>query len=258
MTSSYRIFLSELSLPERARASAFFLGLIFLCTTAAAQTIPAEGWTKQAASLLLYDSSSTLVSEIGLGHWEEAVDFRINVLEMRGGVSPNRRFAWTLEKNTVWNSSRTKKLEFKRNFRFFGNGGTELWRSGDIDVSAAEEPVSFSADGELLLVCLHLSSGSSQAWSAALKTYVGNTLAEWGPFPLIKGLALTPNGKYALVRSTVPDKSSTHTFIEIGTKIRKDIDSGDLLLGQARIEDDGKVKTGAKTIFDFAAPVPQP
>lgn len=233
----------------------FFLGLLILSRTAAAQTLSSEGWTKQASSLLLYDSSATLVSEIGLGHWEEAVDFRINVLEISGGVSPNKRFAWTLEKNTVWNSSRTKKIESKRLFRFLGSGGVELWRSADIDVSDSEEPVAFSANGELLLACLRLSSSS---WSAALKTYVGNTLEEWGPFPVIKKLTLTPNGKYALIRWTVPDQSSTHTFVEIGTKTRKDIDSGDLLLGQARIEDDGKIFTGAKMIFDFAAPVPRP
>lgn len=236
-----------------------FLGLLLFSRTAGAQTLPAEGWAKQASSLLLYDSSSTLVSEIGLGHWEEAVDFRINVLEISGGTSPNRRFAWTLEKNSVWNSSRTKKLEAKRLFRFFGNGGAELWRASDLDASMSDEPVSFSANGELLLVSLHQSSGTSSLWKAALKTYVGNTLDEWGPFPVIKKLALTPNGKYALIRWTVPDKSSTHTFVELGTKIRKDMDSGDLILGQARIEDDGKVFTGSKMIFDFAAPVvPQP
>ena len=65
-------------------------------------------------------------------------------------------------------------------------------------------------------------------------------------------------GRFALARWNEPDKSATHTFLDIENKTRKDIASGDLTLGQALIDDDGRVYSGKKPIFSFSTPPETP
>ncbi|MCM2303892.1 MAG: hypothetical protein NDJ72_04270, partial [Elusimicrobia bacterium] len=58
---------------------------------------------------------------------------------------------------------------------------------------------------------------------------------------------------YAVARWGVPDKSDTHSFFDLWTKARKDIETSDLTLGLARIGDDGVVRSGRRDVFSFAA-----
>ena len=208
----------------------------------------AQGWVKQASSLLLYDSSGTLVSEVGLARSEDSGA----ETETLGGVSKDGRFAWTLDKKTSWNLSRTKLLETRTSFRFLGSEAIELWKSSKVDVPDDGDPVALSDDGEMLAVARRGLNG----WTAALKTWMGNTLLEAGPFPALKSVEITPNGKYMRVRWGEVDKSSTNTFIEAATKKRKDIPSEEFPLGQGRVDGDGKVYSKTKLLFDFAQDKP--
>lgn len=65
---------------------------------------------------------------------------------------------------------------------------------------------------------------------------------------------MTPSGRYVMVRWLIPDQNATHTFLDLKTKTRKDIPSGDLYFGNASLGDDGKVVSGKKVVFDFNAP----
>ncbi|MDE2144079.1 MAG: hypothetical protein KGJ84_16845, partial [Elusimicrobia bacterium] len=188
----------------------------------------APGWTRQANSLLLYGDDGSLASEIPL---RQPDDFGTVSRETVGGVSPDARVAWTLERKLTWSPGRTKLLESHRTFKTFGTSGQELWRDENADLPERGDPVLFSADGRTLL----LARRGDDGWSAQSRTWLGAVLSSIGPFPRLISMALTPNGRYALVRWGVPDKSDTHTFIDLTTQARHDVQSSDLVLGLARI-----------------------
>ena len=204
----------------------------------------APGWSRQANSLLLYGDDGSLVQEIPL---HEADDAGTVSRETLGGVSPDSRLAWTLERRLVWTPGRTKVLESHRTFKAFGTTGQELWRDEAADLPERSAPILFSADGRTLL----LARRGDDGWTAQARSWLGAPAASIGPFPRLISMALTPNGRFALVRWGVPDKSDTHTFMDLSTQARHDVQSSDLVLGLARIGDDGVVRSGSKTVFAF-------
>lgn len=84
------------------------------------------------------------------------------------------------------------------------------------------------------------------------RDWAGGTTLKAGPFPRLVSIALTPGGRYAVARWGVPDKSDTHSFFDLWTKARKDIETSDLTLGLARIGDDGVVRSGRRDVFSFS------
>lgn len=208
-----------------------------------------SAWVKQGSSLLFYDQSGALSGETWLGVSEDSNGSRVNAREIRAGASPNGRFAWTMDKTTVWDPQRTKILETRRRLRFLGTNGKELWLSSDADIPESCDPVIFSGNGENLLLALN----SGKGWSVSAKKYTGYTILQVGPLPVLQLMSLTPNGRYALVRWAVPDHSSTHTFLDTETLARKDIPSGELYMGLAHITDEGKIFSGKKFIYDLAS-----
>ena len=204
------------------------------------------GWSRQANSLLLYGDDGALAQELPL---READDAGVGTTsrETLGGVSPDAHMAWTLDRRFVWSPGRTKLLESHRLFRTFGTASAELWRDEAVDLPERGEPVAFSTDGKTLL----LAKRADEGWSAQARTWLGQVVATIGPFPRLISMALTPNGRYALARWGVPDKSDTHTFIDLAAKTRRDVSSSDLILGLAHIGDDGVVRSGSKVVLDF-------
>lgn len=217
-----------------------------LAEMAPARAVP--GWSRQANSLLLYGSDGALAQEIPL---HDADDAGTAAHETLGGVSPDARLAWTLDRRLIWTPGRTKVLESHRLFKVYGTAGTELWHDDAADAPERGAPVLFSADGRTLL----LARRGDDGWRAEARSWLGATLTAAGPFPRLISMALTPNGRYALARWGVPDKSDTHTFIDLASQARRDVQSSDLLLGLARIGDDGVVRSGSKVVFAFEAPV---
>lgn len=222
-----------------AAALAFFL--IFTPPLAAAQETTSSVWTRQARSLLLHDSSGTLVSELGLGIWENQ--------ETLGGVSPGGRFAWLFQTPAARNPGRGKRVQSERSFKLLGSTGTELWSSADIDLPRSGNPVEFSASGEKLAAALNGPAG----WRVQARSFLGNTLYETGPFPDLESIALSPNGRYGVARWREAEKSATHTFFDIAARLRKDIPSEDFFLGRGNINDEGQALSGSKTLFEFSA-----
>lgn len=211
-------------------------------------------WVKQGSSLLFFDAAGELSSEIGLRADDEALGPRTSFHEIRGGTSPGGRFAWVLEKTTRYDSRRTRELDSRRELRVHGTSGKTLWSLQDADAPEGLEPVFFSSDGETAAVLLRAEKG----WTLSVRNYLGAKLAETGPFETVQGAGITSNGRYAFARWQVPDQSATHTFLEVPSKRRVDIPSGELLLGLAKISNEGVVTSGQKTVYTFRPPAESP
>lgn len=201
-------------------------------------------WTRQGASLLLYDKDGALAQELPLRAPDESAN---NTRETMGGVSPDGRLAWTLDRRAAWAPGRTRLLDSKSLLRVYGEAGVELWNDETADAPERGEPVAFSADGKTLLYARRAADGRY----AEAREWMGRTLYVLGPFPRLIATAITPNGRYLLARWGVPDKDDTHTFVDLKTKKRRDVESSTLVLGQARVGDDGAVLSGTKTVFAF-------
>jgi len=211
---------------------------------------PKPGWLRMSKSLLYYDAEGALSGEIGLGRWEEANPTRVHVKVMDGGTSPDNRFAWTLEKRTSWNAPKTKILDSQRVLRFFASNGKELWSEENPDFVPGSAPLVFSQDGEVCLLALRRKEG----WFAAVKTYLGNTLWEVGPFPRLEALQISSNGLYGLARWNEPDKSAVHSFLDINGRARQDVASDRFFLGKAAVDDLGRAYSGQELVFSFSPP----
>ncbi|MCR4295637.1 MAG: hypothetical protein NUW21_08895 [Elusimicrobia bacterium] len=202
------------------------------------------GWSKQGRSLVLYDAAGELSFEIGLLREDNGPVTR----EVTGDVSPDGRAAWTLERKLTWNNSRSRLLESRRVLKIHGTAGQTLFSDDAVDLPEKGEPVVFSSDSKVILLALHF----GESWSVEARDWTGGTALKAGPFPRLVSIALTPGGRYAVARWGVPDKSDTHSFFDLWTKARKDIETSDLTLGLARIGDDGVVRSGRRDVFNFA------
>ena len=209
-----------------------------------APSISTPGWARQGSSLVLYGSDGSLSQEIPLNSGESDGN---STHEVIGGVSPDGRLAWTLDRRQFWTPGKTRMIESQRKLRVFGTTGQELWKDSDADLPERGEALSFSADGKTLL----LTRSETLGWNVEARDWMGRTLASLGPFPRVISMTLSPNGRFLLARWRVPDSSDTHSFFDLATKKRKDVASSDLVLGLARIGDDGVVRSGSKSLFAF-------
>lgn len=221
--------------------------LLLACSLSASAQDARGGWTRHGRSLLFHESDGTLSGEIGLQRVEEAVPATVTIKETRGGASSNGRFAWTLETTQVWNTEKTKLKKGSGSLRVYGSGGAPLWDAPSEAAPESVDPVLFSDDGETLLVARREPKG----WVAEARSYVGAVALSVGPMAKLQIMVLTPNGKYALARWSVPDESATHTFFDVANKRRVDIPSGEMYLGLAKITPEGQVFSGKKLVYDF-------
>ena len=231
----------------------------FLALGAAPPTLPdvptstsQPGWSRQGRSLLLYAPDGSLADELGLSHEETPSVTK----ETRGGVSPDRRAAWTLERKLHWATGRTKMTESLRTLRVYGSSTRALWTDDAVDWPETGEPVQFSEDSTVVLITRRV----GEAWRVEARNWMGGSIMQAGPFPRVHSIGLAPKGRFAQIRWSVPDKSDSHTFLDLKTKQRKDLETAELTLGLARIGDDGVVRTGRREALRFelesAAPAP--
>ncbi len=201
------------------------------------------GWSKQGKSLVLYDDEGALAFEIGLLREESSTVTR----EVLGDPSPDGRAAWTLERRLTWSPSRSKMLESRRVLKIHGSRGQTLWSHDAVDWPEKGDPVVFSNDSKVILIACRI----GESWSVEARDWTGGSQLRAGLFPRLVSIALAPGGRYAVARWGVPDKSDTHSFFDLWTKTRKDIETSDLTLGLARIGDDGVVRSGRRDVFSF-------
>ncbi len=201
------------------------------------------GWSKQGKSLVLYDPKGELSFEIGLLREENGPVTR----EVIGDASPDGTLAWTLERRLTWNTQRSKILESRRSLKIHGTTAQTLWSDDCVDWPEKGDPVVFSNDSKVILIACHF----GESWGVEVRDWAGGVKLKAGPFQRLVSIALAPGGRYAVARWGVPDKSDTHSFFDLWTKARKDIETSDLTLGLARIGDDGVVKSGRRDVFSF-------
>ncbi len=235
---------------------ALVLALLLGAGDAAAATSETArtGWRKQTAALLFYDNWGNLSNDVGLGHWEDTGASSVTIRDLTAGTSSNGEFAWLWEVFTDWNIPRTKLLGRRSLLRFYGSAGREIWSASGVEAPGKSDPLVYSANGENIL----LAQKSPKGWLVSVRTYLGIPEWELGPFPELDSMFITPSGRYAMIRWTVPDKSRTHTFLELPTKTRKDVASGELHLGSAIMWEDGKVTSGKREVFAFPKPTAEP
>lgn len=202
------------------------------------------GWSKQGKSLVLYDADGALSFEIGLLREETGAVTR----EVQGDVSPDGAAAWTLERKLTWNNSRSEMIESRRVLKIHGSQGQTLWSDESADWPEKGPPVVFSNDSKVILVACHF----GESWSVEARDWTGVPKLRAGPYPRLVSIALAPGGRYAVARWGVQDKSDTHSFLDLWTKVRKDIETSELTLGLARVGDDGVVRSGRRDVFSFS------
>ncbi len=202
------------------------------------------GWSRQGRSLVLYDQEGNLTGEIGLTREDRGPV----TSEVAGEPSPDGRAAWTLDRKMTYNPSRAKLLESRRTLRIHGSTGQTLFTDDETDWPEKGEPVAFSNDSKVVLIAKR----GGEAWNVEARDWTGGVIMKIGAFPKLVQIGLAPGGRYAMARWAVPDKSDTHTFMDLWTKTRKDIETQELTLGLARIGDDGVVRSGRRAVFSFA------
>ncbi len=208
------------------------------------------GWQKQGNSLLLYDEQGGLIQEHGLLATEESAGSKLVTHTITAGACANGRAAWLLDRRVGWNFAKTKMLDSRRRLSVFGASGAELWSDNEADAPEQGEPVALADDGKTALYARRdIVTGS---WSLVARDWAGNNVMVVGPFPRLMSLALTPNGRFVMARWAVPDKSATHTFLDLKNRSRKDVASSELTLGLARVDDDGVVRSGRRVVFELA------
>lgn len=205
------------------------------------------GWVKAKSSLLLYDSSGTLVNEVGLGTWEEAgSNGNAQRKVVRGGVSTDGRFAWAWEKVETVKAGRSEKaLTTSRLMRYLGTTGDELFRNELTDAPPALDPVVLSADGEWIL----LTERGPDAWIIAAYDFMGNRLVDAHGKGSVELAQLTPNGQFALVRWHQLDLPPEYTLLKVGERATTGLPALRAPGLSPTLADDGRVLLGAKVIF---------
>jgi len=201
-----------------------------------------EGWVKTPSSLLLFDSSGTLVSEIGLGAFEEpAGTDTVARRKVRAGVSADGRFAWSFEKKeTVRPGKSDKPLTTTRLFIYWGTEGRELFRNELADAPPGLEPAALSADGERLLVAERAPDG----WIVAAYDFTGDRMVDARGKGALELAQITPDGRFALVRWHLLDERPRYVFLRVHDRESEALKTRET----ARLLNDGRVMAGAKVL----------
>lgn len=205
------------------------------------------GWVKAKSSLLLYDSSSTLINEVGLGNWEELGSGQTAQRKsVRGGVSEDGRFAWAWERVDTVKVGRTEKpLTTARLLRYFGTEGQELFRNELADAPQGLDPVALSKDGEWLL----LTERGPDAWIVAAYDFMGNRLVDAHGKGAVELAQLTPNGQFALIRWHQLDLPPEYTLLKVGDRAATGVPSLKGVGVAPKVTDDGRIVVGAKVVY---------
>lgn len=209
------------------------------------------GWSATKASLLLYDASGRVLSEIGLGEWRrEAEGDLVERRRMRGGVSADGRFAWHWQRVDTLRVGRTEEtLTSARELAYLGTAGQILWTAEAADAPPGLEPLYQSADGETALVVERRDDG----WALVPHAFTGNRAEGLRGAGRLLDAGLTRNGRFAWALWGPMDGPLAYTFLDLRTGQRKDLPPPTPPLRLA-IGEDGTVRAGGKKVFSFTAP----
>ena len=208
-------------------------------------------WVRMPTSLLLYDSSGTLVQEIGIGQWQDEVGGLPRRHTGRGGASKDGRFAWSWEKieavpPPVRPGALPTPTEKPRVLTYRGTDGHELWHDYIADAPQDLEPASQSADGEIALVLERGPDG----WTVAAFDLLGDRLLEAHNPGVVELAEISPQGRFACIRWHPNNQPPVYSHIDIAHKVQRFLKLTDVPPAPIRIDDDGRVFAGDKAIFE--------
>ena len=208
------------------------------------EVAPHEGWIKTASSLLLFDSSGTLVHEVGLGTFEEpSGPDTVARRAVRAGVSSDGRFAWSWEKTQFVRPGKNEKtLSMTRLFTYLGTEGQELFRNELADAPEGLPPAALSADGERVLVA----ERAPDAWIVAAYDFTGNRLVDARGGGALELAQITPNGRFALLRWHAPDRPPEYAYLRV--KQRRAENFVPKRQAPLSLSEDGRVLCGDKVV----------
>lgn len=206
-----------------------------------------RGWVASPSSLLLYDSSGTLVGEVGLGRWlEDAENATLRRRVVRGGASEDGRFAWSWESVESLKPGRAEKvLSSARLLRYLGTEGQELFRNELADAPAGLTPAVMSANGETVLV---FERGLDE-WITAAYAFTDNRLLDARGKGSIEAAYLAPEGRFGWIRWHQLDQPPIYSFLDLERGTVKEVSTGGLPRGPVVLTDDGKVSVRGKTVL---------
>ncbi len=206
------------------------------------ETAPAAGWVLKPASLLLFDSSGTLVTEIGLGQWKDESSRSVHAA--RAGVSKDSRFAWAWEKSDSqgWGAPAHSRL-----LRYFGTDGGELWRSESADEPKGLAPALLNESGDRLLVA----ERSPDGWSLSAYDWTGTRLVGARAPGQLELMLLSPLGRFAVGRWKSIDLPPVYRFFDLDKRRVSDGPVDKRPNGPLRVDDAGQVWAGEQPFFRF-------
>ncbi|MBI3299953.1 MAG: hypothetical protein HYZ75_17450 [Elusimicrobia bacterium] len=203
----------------------------------------ATGWITAPSSLLLLTPSGSLVHELGLGRFSEE-DGAVR-REMRGASSADGRFAWHWQSVLRRPAGRVEKAPEPRTaLVYLGSRGQILGKVEDADAPAGLPPAVISADGETLLAARR----EGGAWTAAALSFTGKELAAVAKAHRLEAMALTPDGRRALVVWAGLDRPLMVTILDLRSDQRLDLPADGLPNGPWSLGPDGALLAAGKPV----------
>lgn len=216
-----------------------------LCDALAAVPAPASaaGWLAAPSSLVLRGPQGALVHELGIGRFSEPDGTLTR--ELRGGASKDGRFAWhwqrveTKSEGPVEAPPRTAST-----LVYLGAHGQILARLDGADAPEGLAPAALSADGEVLVSARR----EDGAWAVTARSFTGRELASVTKAHRLQALAVSENGRRALVVWAGLDLPMMATLFDLTRGERLDIPADTLPAGPWTLSPDGTLLAAGRPV----------
>lgn len=216
-----------------------------LCDALAAAPAPAApaGWLAAPSSLVLRGPQGALVHELGIGRFSEPDGALTR--ELRGGASKDGRFAWHWQKAEEKASGAVEKApRAVSTLVYLGAHGQLLTRLDGTDAPEGLPPAALSGDGEILLAVRR--DGAS--WTVTAHAFTGRELASVAKAHRISALAVSENGRRALVAWAGLDLPHIVTLFDLPSGERLDIPADTLPAGPWTLAPDGTLLADGRPV----------
>lgn len=207
-----------------------------------AQTAP-SGWLAAPSSLVLRGPHGALVHELGLGRFSEPGGALTR--ELRGGASKDGRFAWHWQKAESKGSGAVEKApRAASTLVYLGARGQILKRLDGTDAPEGLPPAVLSGDGEVLLAARR----EDGAWAVSAYSYMGRELASVAKAHRVSALAVSEDGRRALVAWAGLDLPLIVTLFDLARGERLDIPADTLPAGPWTLAPDGTLLAAGRPV----------
>ncbi|TPW18839.1 MAG: hypothetical protein FD126_3284 [Elusimicrobia bacterium] len=201
------------------------------------------GWLAAPSSLVLRAPHGALIHELGLGRFPDQDGALTR--ELRGGASKDGRFAWhwqrveTKTDGPVEAPPRTSSV-----LVYLGAHGQILARLDGADAPEGLAPAALSGDGEVLLSARR----EDGAWAVTARSFTGRELAAVKKAHRLSALAVSEDGRRALVAWAGLDLPMMVTLFDLARGERLDIPAETLPAGPWTLSADGTLLAAGRPV----------